>query len=498
MRTLLFCTSYAQSQAKWDERWRRWLKAAQGSGVSADKILIVDDGSPILPDWPDVVVEEPGDATARSAGPSIHHFPNRLGQRVDGEPFPGWYRSFSHAVRFGIREGFDRILHIESDAFLISDRAVEFFNRCERGWVGLWCGQHRWPESTMQIINRDQFDAAWAFFEKPYSAYLGQPYRPIETLIPYTSINKELIGDRYGEVGDTVPLGADYVSQVRWDKAREYYWWLSEDGTRKPMETSEMLSDSFIDRYRRDLADGPTHSGVDYRQFLSFLDRQMLPRSYLEIGTHQGDSVASINCDAICIDPKFMISRDVVGQRRRTFFFQMTSDDFFEEHDPRKLVGPVDLGFLDGLHHFEALLKDFINFERHSHPGSLALLHDCLPLNTRMAGRVHEPGPDSEPQATRGFWTGDVWRALVALREFRPDLLIFGVDCPPTGLIVCAKLNSRSTDLMFKFESILSKYRDLSLDDLGLDRLWGIIPILSSREILAQPKAFCETLRFRR
>jgi hypothetical protein len=52
----------------------------------------------------------------------IHHFADRRGQRVNGEPFPGWHRSFSHAVLYAIRKGYDRIIHIEADAFLITNR----------------------------------------------------------------------------------------------------------------------------------------------------------------------------------------------------------------------------------------------------------------------------------------------------------------------------------------------------------------------------------------
>ena len=72
----------------------------------------------------------------------------------------------------------------------------------------------------MQIINQDQFASCEAFFSQPYSAHLEQPYRPPEQLIPFTSINKTLIGDRYGETSDFVPFGADYVSQVKWNEGR--------------------------------------------------------------------------------------------------------------------------------------------------------------------------------------------------------------------------------------------------------------------------------------
>lgn len=497
MNTLLFCTSYAATQEKWDERWGRWLKAVLNSGLIADKVLIVDDGSPVLPKWPGVAIEPAEAPQPSEARTEIHHFADRRGQRVGNELFPGWYRSFAHAVLWGIKQGFDKIIHIESDAFLISDRAVRFFNETNQGWTALWCARHRWPESTLQIINRDRFGSCEAFFSNPYSAHLGEPYRAIETLIPCTSIQKNLIGDRYGEESDTVPFGADYVSQVRWGMGPDYYWWLTESGERQEMTGTKRNFASVIEKYGCSVAASMTHSGVDYREFLRLLNSRMVPRSYLEIGTHEGDSVAAVSCDAICIDPRFSVERNVLGARARTFFFQMTSDEFFAEHDPRTYLGEVDLGFLDGLHHFEALLKDFINYERHSHSGSVALLHDCLPLNTRMAGRVHQPGPESEPETTRPFWTGDVWKILPALQEARPDLTILLLDCPPTGLVLCAGLNHRSNDLVFRFDDIVRRYSQLKLEDYGLERLWNLFPMLSTRAIASDPRVFCEQLRFR-
>lgn len=498
MRTLLFCTSYAETVANWDERWGRWLKSNLNSGIKADQILIVDDGSPIVPTWPDIPVvaaEQPHDLDARVL---IHHFADRRGRLVGGEPFPGWYRSFAHAIIYGILHQFDKIIHIEADAYLISDNAIDFFNQCSRGWIGLWCGRHNWPESTFQIINRDQFDTALAFFSKPYSAHLGEPYRPIETLIPYTQVYRSLIGDRYGEDGDSIPFGADYVSQVRWNMGPDYYWWMSENGIRKDkrMLTSDLTN--LIRTYERTPTPAPPHSGIDYREFLRFINNKMVPRSYLEIGTHQGESAETTSCDAILIDPQFAIANNIVGRRKRTYLFQMPSDDFFDRHDPRDLVGDVDLGFLDGLHHFEALLRDFINFERHSHRGSMALLHDCLPLNTRMAGRLHTAGPETESIDTRAFWTGDVWRILPILQEFRPDLTVLLLDCPPTGLVLCSGLNCRSTTLMYKFDEVVRRYAAVSLEEYGLDKLWRTFPIMDSRKIVSDPMAFCEYFQFRR
>ena len=255
--------------------------------------------------------------------------------------------------------------------------------------------------------------------------------------------------------------------------------------------------EAILERYKRDDGADLAHRGIDYREFLKFIGNQLCPQAYLEIGTHQGDSLEQFDCASVCIDPDFMVSRNVIGRKPNAFFFQMTSDDFFEAYDPRDFVGEIDVGFLDGLHHFEALLRDFINFERHSHSRSIALLHDCLPLNVRMAGRDHAHGPDTEPEFMRPFWTGDVWRVLPILRAARPDLTLVAVDCPPTGLILCFGLDNRSTSLLYDYRNLVAGYAARPLGELGLQNLWNLVPILSSRKIVAEPRLFRELLKFR-
>lgn len=498
MRTLVFCTSYASSQAVWNERWARWISAIRTSGLIFDEILIVDDGSPVQPEWLDVPIFPTGSGKLSPTNTTIHRFPDRRGRDVGGEPFPGWYRSFGYAVHFGIEHDFDRIIHVEADAFLISERAVEYFNHCDRGWVAPRCGTYGWPESTLQIINRDQFATCAAFFSKPYAAHLKEPRRPIELLLPFSHVETSLIGGRYGESRPDIPYAADYVSQVRWGQPNEYYWWMTEGGQRMHTPTTEHSRSALLDTYQVTDAKPGQHTGINYLQFMSFINNQMLPRNYLEIGTHRGASVSTMTCDAICIDPNLKVEGNATGSRKRTMFFQMPSDEFFRAHDPRALLGPIDLAFLDGLHLSEALLRDLINAERHSHSGTLTLLHDCLPINNRMTSRTQNTGNEQEPAEIRSFWTGDVWRVLPILQETRPDLSIFLIDCPPTGLVLITDLNRRSSDLAFRHAEMTRKYWSIDLDQYGLENLWSTFPLLSSRKIVAEPEVFCRFFGFRR
>lgn len=56
IRSLIFCTAHARSHLLWTVRYRRWLDAVLGAQLGADQILLVDDGSPVLPGWVDTPV----------------------------------------------------------------------------------------------------------------------------------------------------------------------------------------------------------------------------------------------------------------------------------------------------------------------------------------------------------------------------------------------------------------------------------------------------------
>jgi hypothetical protein len=230
--------------------------------------------------------------------------------------------------------------------------------------------------------------------------------------------------------------------------------------------------------YGKSFQAGSPHGGVDYLEFIKQLATALRPRAYLEIGTYTGDSVLQVPCDALCIDPHFEISRNVLQRRRRSFFFQMPSDEFFRDHSVETFLPEgVDMIFLDGLHHFEATLRDFINVERAAHRRTVAMIHDCLPTSLDMATRPVKPL----------MWTGDVWRLLPIFKKYRPDLRVAAVDCEPTGLIVCTGLDPRSTVLADRYYDIVDEFfgDDLTLERLG--EVGGLYPYLDSRKVLSEP-----------
>ena len=85
------------------------------------------------------------------------------------------------------------------------------------------------------------------------------------------------------------------------------------------------------------------------------------------------------------------------------------------------------------------------------------------------------------------MWTGDVWRLLPIFKKYRPDLRVIAVDCEPTGLVVCTKLDPRSTVLADHYYEIIDEFFGDELTLARLGEVGGLYPYLDSRKVLAEP-----------
>jgi hypothetical protein len=424
-RTLVFCTTFVAADNpyySWKVRYRIWVESVLRSSLKFTQLLLVDDGSTSLPSWSDVTVLQEGDDLRCDAPIVLYHFKNRLGRKAITD-FPGWVRSFFFVSRFAEANCFDKIVHLEADAFLISQAAHHYVDAVQDGWIAMWCTRFNRPESGIQVITGSGLDTYRDWAAKPVDYFKGLI---VEKTLPFSHICRALRGDRYGEAqGSFVPKDADWCMQAYPSPPvsyKEYFWWLDWFDSVFPQLGTEMMEPEVVDHPSARLV----HEGVHYLAWLKRAEQIVQPSMYFEIGTHAGDSIKMIGCDAVCVDPRFAVTSNVLMRRRNTHFFQGTSDEFFADRAALDRLFPagIDLVFLDGLHLYEVLLRDFMHTEKIVNPTGLILIHDCLPLNTRMAERTHNIGDEIEPAELRNFWTGDVWKTIVILAKYRPDLLI--------------------------------------------------------------------------
>jgi hypothetical protein len=183
---------------------------------------------------------------------------------------------------------------------------------------------------------------------------------------------------------------------------------------------------------------------MNYLKALELAHAILQPRTYVEIGCRIGVSLSISSCSTIAVDPNFTIKRSLQAPTR---LFRETSDEFFARRNLLQLNGgPFDLAFIDGLHHAEAALRDFINLERNAHANSIILIDDVLPADLAWTTREREGD----------YWTGDVYKMIPALRSRRNDLVIDVFDVEQKGLAVISQVNPSSTVLGSEYSAIES------------------------------------------
>jgi hypothetical protein len=226
------------------------------------------------------------------------------------------------------------------------------------------------------------------------------------------------------------------------------------------------------------MPEGPTMYarplGLQYRQFLATLHSRHFFDWYLEVGCRSGESFAPVRSKTIAVDPFFRAEINIIGKKPALHVFQQTSDDFFASGFLARNDIRLSLAFLDGMHLFEFLLRDFINTEAHMDPKGVIMLHDCVPYGQKMTRRDLNNLPD-------GPWTGDVWKLIPILQTWRPDLTVTVLDCAPTGLVCVSGLNPESRVLAENYDRIVAEFVDKDIKQFGVERFFGLFDYTPAR-----------------
>ena len=159
---------------------------------------------------------------------------------------------------------------------------------------------------------------------------------------------------------------------------------------------------------------------------------------YLEIGCDQDELFSKIKIkNKVGVDPKSG------GNVRKT------SDEFFKDNKKK-----FDIIFIDGLHTFKQVKNDILNSINCLKEGGIILVHDCMPdsLSKQAVPRY------------RMIWNGDVWKAIVDLRQ-REDLEIFTCEMDQGIGIIKKEKNSSILKIEkpidnLKFKDYYSNYRE--------------------------------------
>jgi len=160
--------------------------------------------------------------------------------------------------------------------------------------------------------------------------------------------------------------------------------------------------------------------------------------NYLEIGCDQNQLFSKV-----IIDNKIGVDPVSGGNIRKT------SDEFFKENN-----GKFDIVFIDGLHTYEQVKKDILNSVNCLNENGIILVHDCMPDSL---------GKQAVPRY-KMQWNGDVWKAIVDLRQ-KEDLDIYTCEMDQGIGIISKKKNSSLLSLnkpihKIKFKDYFDNYKE--------------------------------------
>ena len=159
---------------------------------------------------------------------------------------------------------------------------------------------------------------------------------------------------------------------------------------------------------------------------------------YLEIGCDQDQLFSKVKIqNKVGVDP-------VSGGNIRK-----TSDDFFKENNKK-----FDIIFIDGLHTYEQVKKDILNSANSLKENGIILVHDCMPdsMSKQAVPRY------------RMVWNGDVWKAIVDLRQ-NNELEIYTCEIDQGIGIIKKTRNSSILKIKknikdLKFEDYYNNYKE--------------------------------------
>ena len=144
-------------------------------------------------------------------------------------------------------------------------------------------------------------------------------------------------------------------------------------------------------------------------------------KSYLEIGVSQGVTFNAVNVETKTgVDPDFQFDWQARHDGVKTRLLSLGSDQFFAEEPAASCF---DLIFIDGLHTYDQTYRDLQNALLHSHPGTVILIDDTIPVDAYSCCRDQDEAIGLREQSTgiaNAMWHGDTYKIMPFIHLFHP------------------------------------------------------------------------------
>jgi hypothetical protein len=186
---------------------------------------------------------------------------------------------------------------------------------------------------------------------------------------------------------------------------------------------------------------------------INLLAESLKAKSYLEIGVATGATFDDVQiAHRVAVDPEFGFN-PITRQNPSTELYTQTSDEFFLSQPLERLF---DIVFIDGLHVFEQVVRDFHNAIIHSHGRSVIILDDTLPSDIFSAiPNGHEAIKFRRAAGLPGGnWHGDVYKLVFYIHDFWQGLNFRTIVDAGNPQTLVWRSNSSRKSLYGDFEKI--------------------------------------------
>ena len=147
------------------------------------------------------VSDQPGDI-------AFYSFPAHIPRGKDYDM--GYVWRGLHYIRELIEDGYEKIICIDSDGFVLTKRLADYIRNCNSGWVSLFNNYYNFPTAEMHILNKDKFEFFMGYTSTDWRVLNGQCQ---EKVLPFSDIERNFNTLRIGEY-PTTDVKYDFISQV--------------------------------------------------------------------------------------------------------------------------------------------------------------------------------------------------------------------------------------------------------------------------------------------
>lgn len=202
LEALIFCTSYISPGNETHDwvRYNKWINyySPRMESLNANFLFLIDDGSKVefFPESINLIAYDqfPPKLNSRI---NVIRFDNHLG-RPSPHDYPGWWRSFTFSLKLAENYGIKKIIHIESDFFIVSQKMLNYIKGLHKGWTVFFSRHYNFPETGIQVICKDSYNKLYDFYSRANeNSYKFDDIA--ENLLPFSKVQKKFTGDRYGE-----------------------------------------------------------------------------------------------------------------------------------------------------------------------------------------------------------------------------------------------------------------------------------------------------------